>query len=110
VWDTYIRAESWDGGNNDDIRQRRTLDRCDPDYAARWTGGAGFERRRNKAVRWNAGVEAFGVNLTSQSGFSEDVTLEYGFRGGRDKGHYLCGSDGRQSPFEAGRVFSGALK
>ncbi len=108
-WDTYISAAAWDGGNAD-RRQRGTLDKCDPDVVARWTTGAEFRRRKNAATRWSAGAEAWGINLTTQSGFSETVTTEYGFRGPRRKGHYICGSDGRESPYTAGRIFSGARK
>jgi len=110
VWDTYIKAVSWHGGNNDEVRVRNGLDRCDRSLAATWTGGAKFKRSRNAAVRYNYGVEVFGVSLTAQSGFSENVTIEYGFKGSSTKKHYLCGPDGRQSPFTAGQITSGGTK
>jgi hypothetical protein len=69
-----------------------------------------FLRKRNRAVRWTRGAAAFGVYLTTRSGFSENVTLEYRFGGRPRKRHYLCGPDGTSSPYEAGRVFSGALR
>ena len=110
VWDTYIKAVTWHGGDNDDVRVRDGLDRCDRSLTATWSGGAKFKRSRNEAVRYDYGVEVFGVGLTAKSGFSQDVTVEYGFKGAKTKKHYLCGPDGRQSPFTAGRITSGGTK
>lgn len=111
VFDHYIRATSWIGGTNSDLRQRRALDRCDARYFEKGFEGKGeFHRTREEAVRWSRGAAAFGVYLTTQSGFSENVTLNYKFGGSVRKSHYLCGPDGRSSPYEAGRVYSGALR
>ena len=110
VWDHYVRAESWLGGTNSRLRQPGALDRCDPRYVDGYEGTAQFHRMRNKAVRWTRGVSVFGVHLTTQSGFSEYVRLDYTFGGPVRKQHYLCGPDGRSSPYEAGRVFSGARR
>jgi hypothetical protein len=110
VWDTYIKPVSWHGGDNDDVRVVNGLDRCDRRFAATWSSGAKFMRNRSAAVRYVYGVEVFGVGLTTQSGFSENVKIEYGFKGGPNKKHYLCGPDGRESPFTAGRILSGGLK
>lgn len=110
VFDHYIRATSWIGGTNSDLRQPGALNRCDPHYLGPgFEGGGEFHRKRNEAVRWTRGAAAFGVYLTAQSGFSENVSLDYTFGGPRRKRHYLCGPDGRSSPYEAGRVYSGAL-
>jgi hypothetical protein len=110
VWDHYVRATSWIGGTNSDMRQPGALDRCDPRRIKGFEGTAQFHRTRNEAVRWTRGVAVFGVYLTSQSGFSENVRLDYRFGGPTRKQHYLCGPDGGSSPYEAGRVFSGALR
>ena len=61
-------------------------------------------------MRFTRAVEAFGVNLTARSGFTENVSLEYVWGGPESKRHFLCGQDGKQSPMESGRVFSGARK
>ena len=111
VFDHYIRATSWIGGTNSDLRQPGALNRCDPRYLGKGFEGKGFfHRTRTRAVRWTRGAAAFGVHLTTRSGFSENVTLEYSFGGPPRKRHYLCGPDGRTSPYAAGRVFSGALR
>ena len=111
VWDHYVRAESWIGGTNSDLRQPGALNRCDAaSLLDGFDSGATYERRSNHAVRWTRGVAVFGVYLTSKSGFSNHVTLEYKFGGPGGKEHYLCGPDGRSSPYEAPRVFSGARK
>lgn len=111
VWEQVIRTTSWLGGDDDRQRQKGALDRCDPSaFPAGFRSGGTFYRDRNAAVRWTRAVAAFGVNLTAQSGFSKNVTLEYRWGGPPGKQHYLCGPDGRQSPMDAGRVFSGALR
>jgi hypothetical protein len=111
VWDHYVRAESWIGGTNSDLRQPGALDRCLPEhFKGGFEGKSGFHRKRNEAVRWTRGVTVFGVHLTAQSGFSENVRLDYTFGGPVRKSHFLCGPDGKSSPFEAGRVFSGARR
>jgi|tagenome__1003787_1003787.scaffolds.fasta_scaffold20895324_2 hypothetical protein len=89
-------------------RQRGTLDKCARNVVgSRYDSGGQFHREVNTAVRWSAGVNVFGVGLTTRSGFDRDVQLDYAFKGPPDKAHYLCGPDGRQSPMIAGRVFSG---
>jgi hypothetical protein len=111
VWDQYIRATSWIGGTDTDLRQRGALNRCQARYfGGGFQGGVEFHRIRNNAVRWSRGAAAFGVYLTTRSGFSENVRLDYRFGGSTRKNHYLCGADGRSSPYESGRVFSGALR
>jgi hypothetical protein len=110
VWETEIRATSWIGGTDSRIKQAG-LDACDPHQLFRgWEGGATFHRQDNAAVRFTRGVEAFGVNLTSQSNFSKNIMLDYKFGGSLSKQHYLCGPDGKQSPYDSGRVFSGARR
>jgi hypothetical protein len=111
VFDHYVRAESWIGGTNSDLRQPGALNRCDPaHFHGGFEGKSGFHRSREEAVRWTRGVAVFGVYLSAQSGFSENARLDYTFGGPVRKSHYLCGPDGRSSPYEAGRVFSGALR
>jgi hypothetical protein len=109
VWETEIRATSWIGGTDSTIKQDG-LDKCDPAKLGSFEGGASFTRDRNKATRYTRAVEAFGVNLTSTSGFSKNITLDYAFGGPPAKHHYICGADGQQSPMEAGRVLSGTRK
>jgi hypothetical protein len=101
-----IRATSWIGGDDETIKQRGALDRCDATALQPYLTLANFTRTKNSGVRFRAGAEAFGVNITTQTDFSTDTALRYDF--GRGKHHYLCGADGRQSPYESGRVFSGA--
>jgi hypothetical protein len=111
VFDHYIRATSWIGGTNSDLRQPGVLNRCQPAYLnGGFEGTSEFHRRRNNAVRWTRGAAAFGVYLTTRSGFSENVSLHYTFGGPKRKRHYLCGADGKSSPYESGRVFSGARR
>jgi hypothetical protein len=108
-WDIYIRATQWLLGTDMSRRQKRALDRCDPRYIGGNLSGSRFRRDSESAVRYNRGVQAFGVYLTTRSGFSTQVTLEYAFRGPRGKRHYICGGEsGRQSAATAGRVWSGA--
>ena len=110
VWESEIRVTSWVGGTNSTLKQNG-LDKCDTKQLRGFEGdGAEYKRDRNRAVRYDRAVEAFGVNVSSQSGFSTNVTLDYRFGGPRSKMHFLCGPDGRQSPYESGRVFSGARK
>jgi hypothetical protein len=109
-WDIEIRATSWIGGTNSETRQKRTLDRCNRHAFEGFEGGAEFHRERTEAVRWNRGVQAFGVYLTTRSGFSENVTLDYAFGGPLRKKHYLCGQDGVSSAYTSGRVYSGAQR
>jgi len=61
-----------------------------------------------KALRRHGGASAFGVFLTTRSGFSEHVQTHQTFGGRRAKWHYLCGKDGTTSPYTAGRIASGA--
>jgi hypothetical protein len=73
-WDIEVRATAWIDGSNSETRQKGTLDRCDPNRLEGFEGGAEFHRFRSEAVRWTKGVQAFGVYLTTRSGFSENVT------------------------------------
>jgi hypothetical protein len=109
VWETEIRATTWLGGTDSSIKQDG-LDKCDPTKLGYYEGGSEFFRNRNKATRYTRAVEAFGVNLTSTSGFSKNVTLDYAFGGPTTKRHYICGPDGQQSAMQAGRVMSGTRK
>jgi hypothetical protein len=109
-WDIEIRATAWIDGTNSETRQRNTLDRCVRHAFEGYEGGSEFHRERSEAVRWLKGVQAFGVYLTTRSGFSENVTLDYAFGGPVRKKHYLCGADGVSSPYTAGRVFSGGRR
>jgi hypothetical protein len=110
VWDHYIRATGWLLGTDFDTEQAGALDKCDTRWLGRNGGGGGFVRNANHAVRWTQGAAAFGVWLTTQSGFSRYVTTECKFGGPMSKNHYLCGPDGKQDPSTAGRIFSGARK
>jgi hypothetical protein len=110
VWDTYIKAVAWHGGGTDEQRVVDGLDRCDRNLAASWPSGGKFRRTSTAATQYKYGVEAFGVSLTTQSDFSENVRIDYGFKGSPTKKHYLCGPDGRESPYTAGRIVSGGTK
>ena len=109
-WDQYIRATAWIDGTNSETRQKATLDRCNRHVLEGFEGDTTFQRYRVEAVRWLRGAQAFGVSLTTRSGFSENVTLDYSFGGPVRKKHYLCGEDGVSSPYTSGRVFSGARR
>ena len=109
VWESEIRVTSWVGGTDSSLKQNG-LDKCDTTQVRGFEGGGEYKRDRSKAVRYDRAVEAFGINVSSQSGFSTNVQLDYAFGGSRSKAHYLCGPDGRQSPYEAGRIFAGARK
>jgi hypothetical protein len=109
-WSVYVRATSWLLGTDSSTKQNGTLDKCDSSWVGGDNSGVNFTRNRNDAVRWNNGAVAFGVEITTQSGFSKDVSTVYKFGGPPSKKHYLCGPDGRESPVTAGRIFSGARK
>jgi hypothetical protein len=111
VWSEKIHATAWLSGTDFTIKQAGTLDKCDSSWVGGSAGaGSEWERDHNDAVRWTRGVSAFGVELTSQSGFSTHVVTHYVFGGPENKMHYVCGPNGRQSPFLSGRIFSGARK
>jgi hypothetical protein len=111
VWDVYVRATSWVGGTDSRAKQPGALDRCDPKaFTIGYEGTGGFLRYQNDAVRWTRGAEAFGFYTTTKSGFSTNVETSYTWGGPPSKRHYLCGPDGKQSPYESGRIFSGARK
>lgn len=110
AWETYIRVTSWMGGADDRLKQSGALDKCEARHVAPWPSNSKYNRASEKATRWNVGVEAFGVYLTTQSGFSRNVRLRHTFGGPTGKDHYLCGADGKSSPMESGRVFSGSRK
>jgi hypothetical protein len=110
VWETEIRATSWLGGTDSKLKQNG-LNKCDPAQLGKgFEGESEYKRESGEAVRFTRAVEAFGVNLTSRSGFSRAITLDYTFGGARSKEHYLCGPNGKQSPYESGRVFSGSRR
>ena len=108
-WESEVRVTSWVGGTNSSLKQNG-LDKCDTSQSPKFEAGGAYHRTTGKAVRYTRAVEAFGINLSTQSGFSNQVTLDFEFRGPASKKHYLCGEDGRQSPYESGRVFSGSRK
>jgi hypothetical protein len=109
VWEKEVRATAWLGGTDSTTKQNG-LDKCDPTKVARYEGGSTFFRERNKATRYTHAVEIKGLNLTSTSGFSNNVTLDYAFGGPPSKLHYICGPNGQQDAMEAGRVMSGTRK
>jgi hypothetical protein len=108
AWDTYVMAKQWiDGGQ--ERRQRGMLDRCISEALGGFPGARyEFDRYSSNAVCWKQGASAFGVFLTTRSGFSEHVQTHQTFGGRRAKRHYLCGKDGTTSPYTAGRIASGA--
>lgn len=59
-------------------------------------GGGGrkpsFDRSTNKSYTYTAGVSAFGVGLSAQSGYSCYVTLRWAF-GDQTITHYLIGAN-----------------
>jgi hypothetical protein len=112
VWDVYIRPTDWLANQDTRTKLRGTLGRCLPEAFGRrgWSPGAGFETTNATAVRWSRGVTAYGAEVTTRSGFDENVGIRYRFGGRRGKQHYICGPDGKQSPASAGRIFSGARR
>ena len=109
AWSIEIKATSWVGGTDVSIQQPKALGRCDSKHlSAGFLPGSDFTRDKNTAVRFSKGAKAFGVNLTTRSGFDKSVTLHYDFRGRRGKEHWLCGADGKQEPTKSGRVYSGS--
>lgn len=107
AWETYIRATAWLGGTDDSVRQSGTLNKCDSKHVGGADQRAKADKYTGHAVRWNRGVEAFGINISAKSGFSENVGMEYRFGTARRK-YYLCAPDGKKSFADAPRVFSGA--
>jgi hypothetical protein len=107
AWDVYLRAKEWIGGGSE-RRQRGMLDRCIPGAVGGHPGGYDFYRASNNAVRWKHGVSVFGLSLTTRSGFSTHVTTSHAFGGPQSKQHYLCGQNGVDGPYTAGRIASGA--
>jgi hypothetical protein len=101
-----IRAVRWEGGTSIDSKQPGALDKCV--RKTKYSPGGSFQRDTGRAVRWTAGASAFGVSLTTQSGFSKNVSTRYEF--GRRPVHFLCGADGKESAITAGRIFSGGKK
>ena len=75
-----------------------------------YEGTGGVLRYQNDAVRWTRGAQTFGFYRTTKSGFSTNVETSYMWVGPRNTRHSLCGPDGKQSPYESGRIFSGARK
>ena len=107
-FDIEVKATSWIGGANTKMRQHGALGKCDSRQLEGYPAGTLFQTRRATAARYTKGVSVFGVSLTSTSGFSENVKVSHRFGGRGGRRHWLCGPDGKQSPFEASRVFSGA--
>jgi hypothetical protein len=107
--ETVIRATGWLGGANDTIKQNG-LDKCDTKYGGQFPSGTRFKRQSGEAVRYTRAVEAFGVSLTARSGYTQNVTAEFAWRGPRGKMHYVCGADGKESAYTSGRIFTGSKK
>ncbi|MFT4034395.1 MAG: hypothetical protein QM679_02340 [Patulibacter sp.] len=103
---TTIRPTNWDGGARDVIKQAKALDRCDRAVKS-YPPNARARTAKQSAIRWNGAVNAFGASLTAQSGFSDNVIIEYHFGGRGNKQHRVCGEDGKQPIWEAGRIYSG---
>lgn len=80
-----------------------------PQQRARVRGLRGRRGVPSRADR-DRGLQAFDVYLTTRSGFSENVTLDYACGGPLRKKHYLCGRDGVSSAYTSGRVYSGAQR
>jgi hypothetical protein len=78
---------------------RRTVE----DNRGYYGAGGTFTRVKEKAVRWDGAVDAYGASLTARSGYSKYVKSNWSF--GRDFRHILCGDDG--PPAEAGHIFAG---
>lgn len=106
---TYIRPTDWRGGTRDAVKQAAALDRCDRD-APTYGPGSSASTGKQSAVRFDRAVDAFGVSLTAQSGFSTNVSIAYEFKGSKGKQHRVCGEDGKQGIWASGRAYSGAKK
>ena len=93
--ETVIRSTGWLGGDKDTQKQDRLV-KCDTNYGGDRGNRSRFFRNSGSAVRCTKAVEAFGVSLTARSGYSEDVTIQFDWRGPEGKKHYICGDNGKQ--------------
>jgi hypothetical protein len=74
------------------------------DRLGRYTAKSGFDRIKEKAVRWDGAVSVFGASLTAQSGYSRWVQSHWKF--GSAPMHLLCGDNG--PPIKARHIYAGA--
>jgi hypothetical protein len=110
VWEPpYVRATAWKGDYDMSIKQDG-LDKCDTKAFRGSPPGGSFIRTDSKAVTYTRAVDAYGVNLTSRSGYSKSVTVRFDWKGAGDKRHYICGDDGKASAFTSPRIFTGSRK
>jgi hypothetical protein len=76
-----------------------------PSYTVSKVPGSTFVTSTERAFKWSAGVNAFGVvNLSTQSGFSTYVDIKYTY-GHSLSIYYICGND--NVPTLSHRVFAG---
>jgi hypothetical protein len=104
-----IKVDRWAGGWDDGRRQTGTLNVCRPGApnTHKFRGTGYFERDEGRATTWSGGIEAFGVSLSTRSGFSRWVRLRFDFPRRPVRARYLCGSGGADI-HRALRIFSGA--
>jgi hypothetical protein len=104
-----LKVDRWAGGFKDGRRQTGTLNVCRPGVKGTqdFDGFGYFRRDDGRATTWSAGIEAFGVSLTTRSGFSEWVRLRFDFPRRPVRTRYLCGGGGVDVN-HAQRIFSGA--
>ena len=105
----HVRATAWIGDSDDSIKQNG-LDKCDAKYFNGQNSHDQFFRKDTQAVTYTRAVEAFGINLTSRSGYSKSVTIKYDWRGPENKKHYICGEDGKSSAYSSPRILTGSRK
>jgi hypothetical protein len=109
VPEEVVRATAWIGDSDDTIKQNG-LDKCDAKHLFGQKSYDQFYRKDSQAVTYTRAVEAFGVNLTARSGYSNSVTVKYDWRGPAGKKHYICGDDGKSSAYSSPRIFTGSRK
>ena len=101
-----IKATGWDGGalggdDNSNLDHNCNNVGHETDFGP----GTGFHRYQNNMVKFSASVVAFGIELGTQSGWSQYVDSKWTFNGGFSD-HYLCGSDGAITVSH--RIYAGA--
>jgi hypothetical protein len=104
-----VRATAWIGDSDDTVKQNG-LDKCDSKYFSGQKSYDQFYRKDTDAVTYTRAVEAFGINLTSRSGYSKSVTIKYDWRGPANKKHYICGEDGKSSAYSSPWILTGSRK
>lgn len=78
------QAESHQGGYTTVTRSRPTYTHC-----RKYESQQPWSRDTNSAYTYQAGVNVFGINVNAQTGYTEDVTLQYSFPVTR----WLCGNN-----------------